>query len=58
MNFQVKEQLPWFFNRWILRKSDRDEPRLYHFDDTTVLGPYSKDSEKVQTYQEEVKPSV
>ncbi|KXT01595.1 hypothetical protein AC579_8959 [Pseudocercospora musae] len=58
MNFQVKEQLPWFFHRWILQKNDREEPRLYHFDDTAVVDPYSKDSEKVQTYQEEVKPSA
>ena len=58
MNFQVKEQLPWFFHRWILQKKDRAEPRLYHFDDTAVVDPYSKNNEKVQTYQEEVKPSV
>ncbi|KAM0330134.1 hypothetical protein ACHAQA_004307 [Verticillium albo-atrum] len=34
MSFQVKEVLPWWFGRYILRKKDKPEPQLYHFRDS------------------------
>lgn len=45
-SFQIKEQAPWFFKRWLLWKRDLPEPQLYHFEDTAI-NPYRETSEKV-----------
>ncbi|KAK7408271.1 hypothetical protein QQX98_009584 [Neonectria punicea] len=31
-SYQLKETLPWWFNRYILRKKNQPEPQLYHFE--------------------------
>lgn len=33
--FQLGEQLPWSFRKWILRRRGEPEPQLYHFPEQT-----------------------
>lgn len=30
-SFQLMEQLPWWFHRWLLRERGKPEPQLYRF---------------------------
>lgn len=30
-SFQLREQIPWWTRKWILRKKGEPEPQLYHF---------------------------
>ncbi|WPH01798.1 MFS transporter [Acrodontium crateriforme] len=51
--FQVKEQLPWWFKRWVLFRKGDPEPQLYHFADTGIINPYTGGDEKVKFAQKE-----
>ena len=50
-SFQMREQFPWWFNKWILQKKHRPEPQLYHFEDTTIMNSYT--SEKIHTSRQD-----
>ena len=34
--FQAKEQIPWWFRKWVLFRKGEPEPQLYHFEDTAT----------------------
>lgn len=53
--FELREQIPWWFGKWILRRKSQPEPQLYHFQDAginTAFKPSS--SEKTRLAQDDV----
>lgn len=34
--FELREQIPWWFGKWILRRKSQPEPQLYHFQDAGI----------------------
>ena len=57
-SFQLREQIPWWTRKWILRRKSEPEPQLYTFEDTGVInafrgGPDESNPEKAQTHAEE-----
>ena len=45
-SFQVKEQFPWWFRRWVLFKKGEPEPQLYYLDDTAIMPSAHENPEK------------
>ena len=52
-SFQIKEQAPWWFRRWVLFRKGEREPQLYHFEDAGFGG--GEKAEFVEDVREESK---
>ncbi|KAI7509599.1 hypothetical protein KC347_g5122 [Hortaea werneckii] len=52
--FELREQIPWWFGKWILRRKGQPEPQLYHFQDAGINTALEPSFEKAQLAQDDV----
>ncbi|KAI7081587.1 MFS transporter [Hortaea werneckii] len=52
--FELREQIPWWFGKWILRRKGQPEPQLYHFQDAGINTAFKPSFEKAQLAQDDV----
>ncbi|RMY88901.1 hypothetical protein D0862_10327 [Hortaea werneckii] len=51
--FELREQIPWWFGKWILRRKGQPEPQLYHFQDAGINAAFKTSSEKGHLAQDD-----
>ncbi|KAI7179967.1 MFS transporter [Hortaea werneckii] len=52
--FELKEQIPWWFGKWILHRKGQPEPQLYHFQDAGINNAFKPSFEKAHLAQGDV----
>ncbi|RMY63576.1 hypothetical protein D0864_12596 [Hortaea werneckii] len=52
--FELNEQIPWWFGKWILRRKGLPEPQLYHFQDAGINTAFKPSFEKAHLAQDDV----
>ncbi|KAI6851528.1 MFS transporter [Hortaea werneckii] len=52
--FELNEQIPWWFGKWILRRKGQPEPQLYHFQDAGINTAFKPSLEKAHLAQDDV----
>ncbi|KAI7287072.1 MFS transporter [Hortaea werneckii] len=52
--FELNEQIPWWFGKWILRRKGQPEPQLYHFQDAGINTVFKPPFEKAHLAQDNV----
>lgn len=46
MKFEIEQAMPWFFNRYVFRKTKEPCPELYKFDQGATSSPSHSLTEK------------
>ncbi|KAI6830121.1 MFS transporter [Hortaea werneckii] len=52
--FELREQIPWWFGKWIVRRKGQPEPQLYHFQDAGINTAIKPSFEKAHLAQDDV----